>query len=123
MLPPTNNIVPNPDPATSEQGATWWIHKAQGIPYTAEADTYPVGTLLPNIIIEPFQGDRSDVRAQGAWHQGRWTVEFKRVLDTKSTYDVPFVPGQSVYLTVAAYNRVQTRHSEHIKPVRVFLRP
>jgi thiosulfate reductase cytochrome b subunit len=123
MLPPSNNVVPNPDPATSEHNATWWIHKAQGISDTAEADTYPVGTLIPNILIEPFQGDRADVRAQGAWHQGRWTLEVRRVLDTKSTYDVPFVPGQPVYITVAVFNRVQTRHSEHIKPVRVMLQP
>jgi hypothetical protein len=123
MLPPMNNILPNPDPTTSEQDATWWIHKAQGIAYTEEADTYPVGTLIPNIIIEPFQGDRADVRAKGAWHQGRWTLETRRVLDTKSKYDVAFVPGQAVYITVAAYNRVQTRHSEQIKPVRVMLEP
>jgi hypothetical protein len=123
MLPPVNNIVPNLDPTTSEQDATWWIHKAQGIPYTAEADTYPVGTLIPNILLEPFQGDRADVRAQGAWHQGRWTVEARRVLDTKSKFDVAFVPGKPVYISVATYNRTQTRHGEHIRPVRLVLQP
>ncbi len=121
MLPPSNTIAPNPDAATSEQGVTWWIHKSQGIPYTPEADTYPVGTLNPNILIEPFQGDRADVRAKGAWRDGRWTVETQRVLDTKSAYDVAFVPGKPVYITVATYNRTQTRHGEHIKPVRVVL--
>ena len=121
MLPPIHDILPNPDPTTSEQGHTWWIHKAQGIPYTPEADTYPVGTLIPNIIIDPFQGDRADVRAQGAWHQGRWTVETRRLLDTRSAYDVAFVPRRPVYITVATYNRTQTRHGEHIKPVRVML--
>jgi hypothetical protein len=123
MLPPTHNILPNLDPTTSEHEATWWIHKGQGMPYTAEADTYPVGTLMPNILLAPFQGDRADVRAQGAWHQGRWTVEVRRVLDTKSTFDVAFVPGKAVYITVATYNRTQTRHGEHIKPVRLVLQP
>jgi hypothetical protein len=123
MLPPTHNILPNPDPATSEHGVTWWIHKGQGIPYTTEADTYPVGTLIPNILIEPFQGDRADIRAQGAWHQGRWTLEIRRVLDTKSKFDVAFVPRKPVYITVATYNRTQTRHGEHIRPVRLVLQP
>jgi hypothetical protein len=123
LLPLTNTIHPNPDPTTSEQGVTWWIHQAEGIPYTPEADTYPVGTMIPNIVIAPFQGDRSDIRARGAWHQGRWTVEMRRVLDTGSKYDVAFVPGQPVYITIATYNRTQTRHGEQIKPVRVMLQP
>jgi hypothetical protein len=123
MLPRTPAILTNPDPTTSEQGVTWWIHKGQGIPYTAEADTYPVGTMIPNILLEPFQGDRADIRGQGAWHQGRWTVEARRALDTQSKYDVAFVPGQPVYITIATYNRTQTRHGEHIRPVRVVLQP
>jgi hypothetical protein len=45
------------------------------------------------------------------------------VLDTGSKYDVAFVPGEPVYVTVASYNRAQVRHSEHIKPVRVMLQP
>lgn len=123
MLPATRTIITNPDPTTSEQGVQWWIHKAEGIPYTPEADTYPVGALIPDIIIEPFQGDRADVRAKAAWYQGRWTLEMRRRLDTKSTFDVAFVPGKPVYFTVATYNRTQTRHGEQIKPIRVLFQP
>jgi cytochrome b subunit of formate dehydrogenase len=123
LLPPTHGIAPNPDPKTNEAGVTWWIHKSQGIPYTKEADTYPVGTLIPNIIVAPFTGDRADVRAKAAWREGRWTLEARRVLDTTSAYDVPFVPGQPVYLTIATYNRTETRHGEHIKPIRLILQP
>jgi hypothetical protein len=36
---------------------------------------------------------------------------------------VPFVPGQPVYLTIATYNRTETRHGEHIKPIRLILQP
>jgi cytochrome b subunit of formate dehydrogenase len=123
LLPPSLGIAPNVDPRTSEHGVTWWIHKSQGIPYTKEADTYPVGTLIPNIIVSPFTGDRADVRAKAEWRQGVWTLEARRVLDTKSGYDVPFVPGQPVYVTVATYNRTQVRHGEHIKPIRLMLQP
>src|SRR5207249_497517 len=100
---------------------TWWIDKAQGIPYTAAADTYPVGALIPNIILEPFQGDRAHIRAQASWRMGRWTLETRRALDTKSKYDVAFSLDRPVYLSVAIYNRTQTRHGEHIRPVRVVL--
>jgi thiosulfate reductase cytochrome b subunit len=110
-----------PDPTTSEQGIVWWIHESQGLPYMEEADRYPVGTLIPNILIAPLQGDRADVRAKGAWHQGRWTVEVRRVLDTKSPYDVALTPGKPVSLSIAAFNRTQTRHSEHLKPIRLLL--
>ncbi len=74
MLPPTHGILPNPDPATSEANVTWWIHEAEGIPYTEEADTYPVGTLIPNILIKPLQGDRAHVNAQANWKDGVWTL-------------------------------------------------
>jgi hypothetical protein len=121
FFPPTNGIAPNPDPATSEQGVTWWIQRASAIPYTAAADTYPVGTLLPNVVIQPNEGDRADVRGQAQWRQGRWTLEARRALDTKSRYDVAFLPGKPVYISVATYNRTETRHTEHIRPVRVLL--
>ncbi|MBM3217682.1 MAG: hypothetical protein FJZ38_03210 [Candidatus Rokubacteria bacterium] len=109
--------------ARRSYGRIWWIHKAEAIPYTKEADTFPVGTLIPNIVIGPLTGDRGHVRGKAQWKDGRWTLETRRALDTASKYDVPFVPGEPVYITVALYNRVQTRHSEHIKPVRVVLQP
>ncbi len=123
FLPPAHAVHTNQDPSRSEHERTWWIHKAEAIPYTKEADVYPVGTVIPNIVIAPLTGDRADVRAKGEWKAGRWTLETRRVLDTGSKYDVAFVPGEPVYITVAGYNRTQTRHSEHIKPIRVVLEP
>lgn len=121
MLPARRAVILSADPTESDHDATWWIDKAQGIPYTAAADTYPVGALIPNIILEPFQGDRAHIRAQASWRMGRWTLETRRALDTKSKYDVAFSLDRPVYLSVAIYNRTQTRHGEHIRPVRVVL--
>jgi hypothetical protein len=123
MLPAQFPVILNADPTESVQDTAWWIHKTNGIPYTPEADTYPVGALIPNILLEPFQGDRADVRAQAKWRAGHWTLEMRRVLDTKSPFDVAFSTERPVYISVAAYNRTQTRHSEHIRPVRVVLQP
>lgn len=116
-LPRTLNIRPNPDPTTSEEDYKWWLHKATSLPYSEALDTYPVGTVLPNIVTGPFQGDRAHVRAKAKWAQGRWTLEVRRVFDTRSAFDVAFSTERPVYLTLAPYNRAQTRHSEHIKPV------
>jgi cytochrome b subunit of formate dehydrogenase len=123
FLPPAKAVHTDMDPATHEYGREWWIHRAEAIPYTKEADTYPAGTLIPSIVIGPLTGDTGDVRGKAAWKAGRWTLETRRVLDTGSRHDVAFLPGEPVYITVAIYNRTQTRHSEHIKPVRVVLQP
>lgn len=122
MLPPSLNIKPDANPATHDAHETWWIHESQGIPYDEKLDSYPVGTLIPNILIQPFKGDRADVRAKGKWANGYWTLETKRVFDTGSKYDVAFRFDRPVFITVATYNRTQTRHGEHISPIKVVLR-
>ena len=115
------DLRPNPDPTTSEDGYQWWLHKETSVPYSEALDTYPEGAVLPNIVTSPFEGDRSHVRAKAQWSQGRWTLEVRRILDTKSAFDVAFSTERPVYMTLAPYNRAQTRHSEHIKPVQLTL--
>ena len=122
MLPAVKSIYTNASPKTSEENAVWWIRESEGIPYDEKLDKYPVGALIPNIIIAPFKGDRGDVHAKGKWEKGYWTLETKRVLDTGSKYDVAFNFDRPVYISVATYNRTQTRHGEHISPVKVVLR-
>src|SRR5205085_303954 len=59
FLPPSSDAVhTDPTPNTNEVGKTWWLLKGQAIPYTKELDTYPVGTIIPNMVVEPFTGDR-----------------------------------------------------------------
>jgi cytochrome b subunit of formate dehydrogenase len=123
MLPLKFPVLLSADPTESSHDTAWWIHKANGIPYSAAADTYPVGALIPNILVEPFQGDRADIRGQAQWRAGRWTLETRRLLDTKSKFDVAFSMARPVYLSVGTFNRTQTRHSEHIRPVRVVIEP
>jgi hypothetical protein len=123
MLPPVHRLQPSVARIPSENGLSWWIDATQGIPYTERADTYPLGTVLPNIVLAPLTGDRADVRARASWHAGQWVVKASRVLDTGSPYDVALLPGAAVYLSVATFNRTQIRHSEHLKPLRLLLRP
>jgi hypothetical protein len=79
--------------------------------------------VIPSVLVAPLEGDRADVYSRASWKKGRWTVEMKRALNTHSKYDVKFNPGKSVYMSVAAFNRTETRHSEHLRPIRVFLQP
>lgn len=108
------------DPAAGDTGE-WWMKLDETVPYSKEADAYPVGTVIPSVLIDkPFAGDRGDVMAMGSWKDGRWRLEVSRVLDTGSKFDVPI--GAATYLWVAVFDHAQTRHSRHLHPVRIVLR-
>ena len=90
------------------------------VPYDPKLDTYPSGTIMPAVLVKgPFEGDRGDVKAVTHWKNGVWTMEVKRKLDTGSPYDVPFSKAAPTYLWVAAFDHAQTRHSQHLHPVKV----
>ncbi len=107
----------NLDPHVSDDGQ-WWMALEDTVPYTPELDTYPVGTVLPSVLIDkPFVGDRGDVTAVGTWKDGWWRLEATRKLDTQSKFDLPMQSG--IYLWVAVFDHTQTRHSRHLHPVRI----
>ncbi len=109
------------DPAAHDAGV-WNLSIDDVVPYDPALDDYPVGTVLPGIVIDgTFEGDRADVRAEARWADGRWTLEARRLLDTGSRYDVAFAAGRDVFLWVAVFDRSQIRHSQHLQPVRVVL--
>ncbi len=108
--------------AHAHDEGTWFFGIEEAVPYREELDDYPVGTVLPGIVLErPFEGDRADVRAEANWRDGYWTLETARLLDTGSPYDVAFAPEGPVYMWVAVFDHTQTRHSQHLQPVRIFL--
>ena len=51
------------------------------------------------------------------------SVNFPDILVVGGTYQklppTPFVPGKDLYMWVAAFDHVQTRHSRHPRPVRI----
>ena len=107
--------------AHSSDIGRWWMEVDESLPYTPEADRYPVGTVLPSVLLKgPMTGDRSDVTAQATWEDGHWRLEMSRVLDTGSEHDVPLADG--VYLWVAVFDHSQTRHSYHLHPLRLVFR-
>jgi hypothetical protein len=126
-------FLPAHDPMTERIGATdldpaggagtWSLQRGEVVGYDPALDDYPVGTVLPGVVIDgSFAGDRGDLPAAAEWRDGHWTLEVGRVLDTGSEFDVPLVPDRPVYLWVAVFNHSQTRHSQHLHPVRLMLR-
>jgi hypothetical protein len=106
------------DPGTSDDGA-WWLPAELVQPYTAELDArFPDGAVVPSVVLRaPVEGDHGDVTAIGRWRDGTWRLEMKRTLDTGSTYDVAISDG--TYLWVAVFDHAQTRHSWHMRPLRL----
>ena len=108
------------DPNHGESdGARWFMAEQDSVPYSADADArIPVGTVIPGVIVKgEFSGDRADVRCGARWASGRWALEVKRRLDTKSEYDVPIRSG--IFMRVAAFDHSQIRHTRHVRPIRI----
>jgi hypothetical protein len=112
---------PDLDPAVSDPG-TWYFQRDEVIDYDPALDDYPIGTVLPGVVIDgSFGGDRGDLLSGAAWRDGYWTLEVGRLLDTGSKFDVPLTRDAATYLWVAVFNHTQTRHSQHLHPVRLVL--
>ena len=110
------------DPNVSDdENGRWNMFEDEVEPYTKEADAkIPVGTVMPGVLISgKYEGDRGDLLGGSRWRDGYWTLEIARALKTGSKYDKDFVPGKPIYMWVAAFDHVQTRHTRHPRPVRV----
>ena len=109
------------DPAAGDEG-TWHFQRSEVVGYDPALDDYPVGTVLPGVVIDgSFDGDRGDLLAGAEWRDGYWTLEVGRLLDTGSEFDVPLSKDRPTYLWVAVFNHTQTRHSQHLHPIRLVL--
>jgi len=110
------------DPNVSDdENGRWNMFEDEVQPYSKEEDAkIPVGTVMPGVLISgKYEGDRGDLVGGARWRDGYWTLEIARALKTDSKYDKDFVPGQPIYMWVAAFDHVQTRHTRHPRPVRV----
>lgn len=111
----------NLDANVSDNGE-FWMPVSLTVPYDKALDTYPIGTIMPSVLIDgPREGDRGDVTAVARWSDGWWRVEMTRDLDTGSKFDVALGKDAPTYLWVAVFDHAQTRHSLHLRPVRVVL--
>jgi hypothetical protein len=61
------------------------------------------GDILPRYTLQQPTGSRSDVRARGVWHNGRWTIELARKLVTNNPDDIQFAPAKRYLFGVSRY--------------------
>ncbi|MCA0399492.1 MAG: ethylbenzene dehydrogenase-related protein [Proteobacteria bacterium] len=110
--------------ATDDEGSQWWLFDEETVPYSAELDAkIPVGTLMPSTLISGvYEGDRDDVTAAPKWRDGWWVLEVKRKLKSTSKFDVDFTAGSAIYMWVSVFDRNQTRHTRHVRPVKLEFR-
>jgi Ethylbenzene dehydrogenase len=62
-------------------------------------------------------GSAADVEAKGEWADGKWTVEFKRKLNTGHKDDTVFVVGKSLSFAVAVYDKNEKGDHDISKPI------
>jgi hypothetical protein len=106
-------------PEASDSGQ-WWLEWNNTVPYSAEEDRYTEGSIIPSVIsLGKLEADRDDVDATATWRDGYWHLEIRRALDTGSPTDIAIATG--VYMWVAVFDHSQTRHSYHLRPLRLEL--
>lgn len=112
------------DPESNDsEGSIWWMTEAETVPYSPELDAaIPVGTVMPGVLIMgSYEGDRAQVTGAAKYADGYWTLEATRILKTGSTYDQDFVEGRDLYAWVSVFDHNQTRHTRHVRPVKIIL--
>jgi len=101
------------------QGA---IPKTHAVDYDPQRDKdIPVGTKLPGVVSDAFQGDRGDVSCQSVYGEDQWTFFIRRKLDTGSEHDVQFVPGSTHSFGCAAFDHAAKRHARSMPVLRLVL--
>jgi hypothetical protein len=112
-------MSPNIDTAT---GAPGYILKSEAVPFDATA--FQPGDYLPSIVISEMVGDRGNISAGWKWADGKWTIEFGRLLDTASEYDVQFTDlTAAYYFGVAIFDNAQVRHATQTAPSFLVFQP
>lgn len=107
--------------ASDDAGSQWWMFENETVPYSPEKDAeIPVGTVIPGVlIIGSYEGSRADLSGGAKWRDGYWTLEVVRDLSTGNRLDLDMESG--LYIWVAVFDHNQTRHTRHVRPVRLEL--
>lgn len=125
-LPLKHGLLSTERPDVPGKALTWAkdsvLHWEETQAYRPELDTYPVGTILPSVLLlGKSYGDRGNVSAQAEWENGWWTLEMSRRLETSSVFDVDLVDGH--YIWVSVFDHAQTEHTYHLQGIRLDFEP
>jgi len=98
-----------------EQTPIFFAHPVdEGTPCTKKIDApeKKTGDVIPQYVPQTPTGSAADVQAKGEWANGKWTVEFKRKLNTGHKDDSVFAAGKSVEFAVAVFDKCEK--SDHL---------
>lgn len=111
--------------SNDDEAARWSMFEEETEPYSPEADALiPVGTVMPGVIISgKYEGDRANVAGGARWRDGQWILETARSIMSESKFDKSFSTDKALYMWVAAFDHVQTRHTRHTRPIRIQFQP
>ncbi|MBI4622967.1 MAG: hypothetical protein HY736_07030 [Verrucomicrobia bacterium] len=92
----------------AKTGDDVWIARPEDSGDTVEkkqnAPTGNKGARVPQYLPGTPTGSAADVRAKGAWADGRWTLEFARKLDTGHADDTRFDPARTYRFAIGVHN-------------------
>ena len=92
------------------QGQIYFSHPVdEGTPCfkKIEAPEKKGADVVPQYVPQTPAGSAADVQAKGEWANGKWTVEFKRKLNTGHKDDTAFASGKAVEFAVAAFDKCE----------------
>lgn len=93
---------------TAKGGRDVWITRPEDTGDTVEkkqsAPPENKGTRLPQYLHGTPTGSAADVRAKGAWADGKWTLEFARKLDTGNPDDTRFDTARTYKFAVGVHH-------------------
>jgi len=96
---------------TDKDGAFIFLARPEdaGTPVTKknEAPAAKGAPMVPQFVAQTPTGSAADVQCKGAWAGGKWTVEFRRKLNTGNKDDTAFAAGKEVQFAVATFDKAE----------------
>lgn len=93
----------------SHDGKPVWIARSEDAGETVErkqdAPKEQAGERVPQYVPGKPTDSAADVRAKGAWEDGRWTLELGRKLNTGHKDDTTFDPSRSYKIALGTHDR------------------
>ena len=95
--------------AKTDDGHTRYIQRpsdAGGKLYTTTRYRQYESDIMPKYLLNrSVTGSVADVKAKGVWHDGFWTLELQRKLNTGHADDVVFVSGKTIAGGITVFDR------------------
>lgn len=108
----------NKDGKAANKGGTYWIRAEDKVPF--DDSKFVAGDEVAAITIDPFTGDRGDIKTAVKYANGKYTVEIARKLVTGSKFDVQFDDLAKIYgFSVAFFDNAQVRHAYVQEPLHL----